>query len=77
MKTINAFVDTSAVNRILEIDTGEVEDALHEKDREYLSKIMGYVEKGIVQLIVNPSIKREIEKTSDPNKKKKLLTLFD
>lgn len=60
MKTINAFVDTSSVNRILEVDTEEVKDALYEEDRLYLSKILEYVEKGIVQLIVNPSIKREI-----------------
>ena len=70
MKTINAFVDTSSVNRILEVDTEEVKDALYEEDRQYLSKILEYVEKGIAQLIVNPSIKREIEKTSDPNKKR-------
>jgi len=76
MKTINAFVDTSTVNRILEIDTGEVKNALYEEDRLYLFKIMGYAEKGIVQLIVNPSVKREIEKTSDSHKKKRLLTLF-
>jgi len=60
VKTINAFVDTSSVNRILEVDTEEVKDALYEEDRLYLSKILEYVEKGIVQLIVNPSIKREI-----------------
>ena len=77
MKAINTFVDTSTVNRILELDTEEVKDALYEEDRLYLSKIRGYVEKGIVQLIVNPSIKREIEKTPDPHKKKELLTLFD
>ncbi len=76
MKTTNAFVDTSTVNRMLEIDTSEVKDASYEEDRLYLSKIMGYVEKGIVQLIVNPSVKQEIERTSDPHKKKRLLTLF-
>ena len=77
MKTINAFVDTSTVNRILEIDAREVKDALYEEDRLYLSKIMGYVEKGIVQFIVNPSVKQEIEKTSNPHRKKQLLVLFD
>ena len=42
MKTLNAFVDTSTVNRILEIDIGEVKDALYEEDRLYLSKIRGF-----------------------------------
>ncbi len=55
MRIINVFVDTSIVNRILEIDTSAVRDALYEEDRLYLSKIKeSYVDKGIVQLIVNP-----------------------
>ena len=77
MGIINVFVDTSIVNRILEIDKIEVRDALYEEDRLYLSKIIEYVEKGIVRLIVNPSVKREIENTADPEKKGELLTLFD
>ena len=36
-----------------------------------------YVEKGIVKLVVNPSVKWEIEKTPDSHKKKQLLALFD
>ena len=78
MKTINTFVDTSTVNRILEIDTVEVKDPVYEEDRLYLSKIKeNYVEKGIVQFIVNPSVKQEIENTSKPQRKERLLALFD
>ncbi len=76
MKTIGVFLDNSIVNRILEIDTSEVKDALYEEDRLYLSEIMGYVEKGIVNLIVNPSVKQEIENTRNPRRKEKLLALF-
>jgi len=76
MRTIKAFVDTSTVNRILEKDTKEVKGALYEEDRLYLSKIMEYVEKGSVQLVVNPSVKREIERTLDTHKKNQLLALL-
>lgn len=78
MRIINVFADTSIVNRILEIAISEVRDALYEEDRLYLSKIKeNYVDKGIVQLIVNPSVKIQIENTSDPTKKERLLALFD
>jgi len=78
MRVINVFADTSIVNRILEIDTSEVRGTLYEEDRLYLSKIReGYLNKGIVQLIVNPSVKKQIENTPDFLKKKRLLALFD
>ena len=78
MKTINTFVDTSTVNRILDIKMNKPSNRKWEEDRENLSKIVeSYVEKGIVQLIVNPSVKREIENTSDPQRKRRLLALFD
>ena len=77
MKTIGVFVDSSIVNRILEIGTSEVKDASYEEDRIYLSKIMGYVEKGIVKLIVNPSVKHEINKTSNHTRREELLDIFN
>lgn len=77
MKTIKVFVDTSIVNRILDIGIEKSKDILYEEDRHYLSKIMQeYVDKGIVQLFANPSIKLEIENTSDHQRKQELLTEF-
>ena len=77
MKAINVFVDTSIVNRILEIDKSTVRDTIYEEDMLYLSKIMEYVKKEIVGLIVNPSVKHEIENVTDPKRKGELLDLFD
>jgi len=77
MRVINVFVDTSIVNRILEIDKSTVRHTIYEEDRLYISKIIGYVKKGIVRLIVNPSVKHEIENATDPKRKRELLALFD
>lgn len=78
MKTINTFVDTSTVNRILDIEVVKPNDHKWEEDRQYLSKIIkNYVKKGIVQLFVNPSVEREIRNTKkDPQRKNRLLALF-
>jgi predicted nucleic acid-binding protein len=77
MRTVKAFVDTSIVNRILDIEVVKPKDPKWEEDREYLLKILeNYVEKGAVQFIVNPSVKQEVENTPDPPKKKKLLASF-
>ena len=73
MRVINVFVDTSIVNRILEIDKSTVRDTIYEEDRLYISEIIGYVKKGIVRLIVNPSVKHEIENATDPKRKRELL----
>ncbi len=77
MRVFNVFVDTSIVNRILEIDKSTVRDTIYEEDRLYISKIIEYVKKGIVRLIVNPSVKHEIENATDPKRKRELLALFD
>ncbi|MFC2002320.1 hypothetical protein ACFLUZ_07490 [Chloroflexota bacterium] len=77
MKTVKVFVDTSTVNRILEVDIKK-SDPKYEEDRFYLFRIMQeYVEKGFVQLFVNPSVKHEVENTPDVDKKGKLLELFN
>lgn len=78
MTTINAFIDTSTVNRILRITKAEANNLRYEEDRLYLSKIIeDYVNKGFICFIVNPSVKDEIEKTKDANEKAKLLALFN
>ncbi len=77
MRTINAFVDTSTLNRILRIEEKQPNNQKWEEDREYLPKVMEYVEKGIVQLFVNPSVKQEIEATPDSQKRERLLALFN
>jgi len=78
MRTVNVFVDTSTVNRILRIEEEQPNNQKWEEDREYLSKIIeNYVRKGIVQLFVNPSVKQEIEATPDSQKREQLLALFN
>ena len=78
MGVVNVFADTSIVNRIFEIDVSETKDSLYEKDRLYLSKIKsGYIDKGVVKVFVNPSIKAQLYKTPDPFRKKQLLDLFN
>ncbi len=78
MKSVSVFVETSTTNRILDIDVKKAADVKREEDREFLSKILkNYVKKGVVKLIVNPSVKREIENTSDPQRKRRLLALFN
>ena len=67
MKTISVFVDTTTVNRILDIAVEKSDDPRYEEDRAYLSQIVAnYAKKGIVQLIVNPTVKNEIENTKKP-----------
>lgn len=78
MTTINVFIDTSTVNRILRITEEESNNLGHEEDRMYLSKILeDYVNEGLICLIVNPSVKNEIEQTQDAKEKAKLLALFN
>ena len=78
MTTINVFIDTSTVNRILRITEAEDSNLKYEEDRLYLSKIIeDYVNKGLICLIVNPSVKDEIEQTKDAKEKAKLLALFN
>ena len=78
MKTIKVFIDTNIVNKILDINKKKSKDLTYEEDRLYLSKIeKEFADKNIVQLIVNPSVKQEIENTSCPKRKRELLALFN
>lgn len=79
MKTINAFVDTSTVNRILDIEVQKPNDRKWEENRACLSKIINnYCKRGDVQLFVNPSVEREIKNTKrDPQRRNRLLALFN
>jgi len=77
MKTVCVFVDTSTVNRILDINVERNGDLQYEKDRLYLSKIVEkYVKTGDVLVIVNPTVRQEIENTTDDQRKKRLVNLF-
>lgn len=78
MSTIGIFVDTSTINRALDMDVRKkLRNSTDEDDRLYLSKIVEqYVKHDIVRLIVNPTVKQEIEKTSDPQRRDDLLTRF-
>jgi len=78
MKPINVFVDTSTVNRILDIGISKPEHWRYEEDRLYLSKIIEEcVKKSKIKLFVNPSVKREIEATPNLQRKKQLLAISE
>jgi len=78
MRTIGVFVDTSTVNRILRIKEKRDNNRKYEADREYLTRIVEqYVKSGVVRLIVNPTVRAEIENTEDAQIRERLLHLFD
>ncbi len=78
MRTIGVFVDTSTVNRILRIKEKRDKDTKWEEDREYLTRIVEqYVESGVVRLIVNPTVRMEIEATKGPRRRARLLQEFE
>lgn len=78
MRNIAIFLDTSTVNRFLDMDMdNKLRNSTDEEDRLYLFKIVEqYVKHDIVSLIVNPTVKQEIEKTSDPQRRDDLLARF-
>ena len=77
MRTIGVFVDTSTVNRVLDMDK-EIHDSRGEEDRLYLSKIVKqYVKNDVVRLIVNPTVKQEIKKTTNLQRRDDLLMMFN
>jgi predicted nucleic acid-binding protein len=77
MKITNVFIDTSTVNRIKDLDVKK-NNIKYEEDRQYLSKIMQeYVVQNLVEFFVNPSIKHEIDNTSDANTRKDLVEVFN
>lgn len=77
MRTIDVFVDTSTVNRMLLIKEKR-DNTNYEEDREYLTRIIEqYVESGVVRLIVNPTVRAEIEDTKDARLRARLLQEFE
>lgn len=77
MRTLLAFMDTSIVNRVLNIDEVRSYDAKWEEDRTYLTQIIkDYVNKNLVRLIVNPTVERQINKTRCAQRREQLLKKF-
>ena len=77
MRTIGVFVDTSTVNRVLDMDK-KLRASMDKEDRLYLSKIVEqYVKNNVVRLIVNPTVKQEIKKTPDLQRRDDLLMKFN
>lgn len=72
MKNINIYVDTSIINKICDIDIKRT-DPHNEEDRKFLSKIL---KKSNIRLLVNLSIKQEIENTQDQRRREELLNTF-
>jgi hypothetical protein len=78
MGAIGVFVDTSTVNRILDINVKKVNDSKYEEDREYLTKIVKqHIKSDIIRFIVNPTVKGEIQNTKDLQTRERLLDQFD
>jgi predicted nucleic acid-binding protein len=78
MRTVGVFVDTCIVNRLLDIKDPTEHDRTWEEHRLYLHKLEEeFVKPGIIQLFVNPTVKTEIEKTTDPVRRQDLLEKFE
>jgi hypothetical protein len=76
--TINIFLDTNIINRILDIDKEVPDNITYEEDRDFLRKILDISSKNKqIKLYVNPSVKIEIEKTKDAHRREKLLKIFE
>ena len=77
MKSIGVFVDTSTVNRILDMDAEKTNDSQYEEDRDYLTKIVEqFAEAGVIRLFVNPAVELEIEQTIDKDRRTALMRVF-
>jgi len=75
---LRVFLDTTIVNRILDIEEPSQEGSLYEEDRFFLKKILETRE--LVQrleLYVNPSVKMEIEATKNDQRREELLKIFN
>ena len=74
----NIFLDTNIIERILRIDEEIPNNRTYEEDRKFLGKILDICANNEkIKLYVNPSVKMEIEKTRDNQKKKALLEIFE
>lgn len=75
--TINIFLDTNIIDRILRIDKEIPSNPTYEEDRNFLRRILDICSKNEkIKLYVNPSVRMEIEKTKDEQKKKELLKIL-
>jgi len=75
---INIFLDTNIIDRIWRIDEEIPSNCTYEEDRKFLKKILDICANNEeTKLYVNPSVKMEIEKTEDKQKKKELLKVFE
>lgn len=76
MRSIGVFVDTTIVNRVLDINI-ETNAPQKEEDRRYLSKIVEqYAKSDMLCLWVNPTVELEISRTPDTQRKAQLLAQF-
>lgn len=74
---MNVFVDTSIVNRLLDLEEYRENDPNWQEVVKYLKLLLdGPVAGGSVALYVNPSVKREIENTKVECRKTRLLSTF-
>jgi len=76
MRTIGVFVDTSTVNRALDMDKKIHASGYKKEDILYLSKVIKQFG-DTVCLIVNPTVEQEIKKTSDLQRRDDLLVRFN
>lgn len=74
-QTLNVFVDTCIVNRVLDLEESR-RDREWEEDRKYLMKLQsGPVGSGIIKLFVNPSVIRQLKATTGPKRREALVNV--
>lgn len=74
-QTLNVFVDTCIVNRILDLEESRP-DREWEEDRKYLMELQsGPVVSGIIKLFVNPSVMRQVKATTVPERREALVNI--
>jgi hypothetical protein len=72
IQIMNIFLDTSIVNRILQIEEART-DARWEQDRFFLDRLLnGPISKGTMAFLVNPTVMSQINDTPDIELRRKL-----
>lgn len=76
-RTMNVFLDTSIVNRILDLE--EIRpDVLWEQDRAYLNNLLdGPVSGGTMTFLVNPTVMSQIRDAPDFERRRRLISVAE
>ncbi len=70
---MNAFIDTSIVNYVLDLDEYRLDDKTWQENINFLKLLLSWpVATGEMTFYVNPSVMWQIEKTKDEERRKRL-----